>query len=137
MQHLIRPQSVLKNSKTFDRFIQPLKKALKHIAPIESGSNHSIEFTFEHEAMSLVYSNLHQFVSGRELVQALQEDDFARQNIAPPNGVSKSTFFEAIGYRGLEQFQQLFSLLAAQASAVIPRAHADLGKKESRFSLNP
>lgn len=128
MQHLIRPQAILKNSKTFDRFIKPLKEALKHIAPLESKSNHSIEFTFEHEALSLVYFNLHQFVSGNELVQELQEDAFARKIIAPPTGVSKSTFFETIGYRGLEQFQQIFSLLATQASALIPRAYADLGK---------
>ncbi len=85
MQYLAQLQTILKDSKTFARFIKPLKKALKHIAPIESGGNRSIEFTFEHKALRLVNSNLQQFASGRKLVQELQEDDFARKNIAPPN----------------------------------------------------
>ena len=53
-------------------------------------------FTFEHHFKALVYLHLHEYESGRELLQVLEQDDFARSHIAPPEGVSRSTFFEAM-----------------------------------------
>jgi hypothetical protein len=38
--------------------------------------------------------------TGRRKNKALKEDDFARKNIAPNDGISKSSFFEAITPRG-------------------------------------
>ena len=38
--------------------------------------------------------------TGRRKNKALKEDDFARKNIAPNDGISKSSFFEAINTRG-------------------------------------
>jgi hypothetical protein len=38
---------------------------------------------------------------GRRRNKALKEDDFARKNIAPNDGISKSSFFETIRYRTL------------------------------------
>ncbi|MBL7174251.1 MAG: hypothetical protein ISS66_00360 [Desulfobacteraceae bacterium] len=38
--------------------------------------------------------------TGRKKNKALKEDDFARKNIAPNDGISKSSFFEAISTRG-------------------------------------
>jgi len=128
MQHLIRPQAVLKNSTTFARFIQPLLNVLPQVTPLKSKGNHPIKLTFAHQVLSLVYFHLQNFTSGRHLLQALTEDTLAQTMIALPGGIKKSTFFETIGSRGLEQLQQVFSLLAAYASTVIPKANAELGK---------
>jgi len=38
--------------------------------------------------------------TGSRKNKALKEDDFARKNIAPNDGISKSSFFEAINTRG-------------------------------------
>ena len=38
--------------------------------------------------------------TGRRKNKALKEDDFARENIAPNDGISKGGFFEAINPRG-------------------------------------
>jgi hypothetical protein len=41
----------------------------------------------------LTYYHLQEFSSGTELIQALQEDDYARQFIAPAGRIKRSTFF--------------------------------------------
>ncbi len=133
----IRPQAVLKNSTTFARFIQPLFNVLPHITPLESKGNHPIKLSFAQQALSLVYFHLQNFTSGRHLLQALREDTLTQTMIGIPDDIPKSAFFEAVGSRGLEQFKEVFSLLASYASTVLPKANAELGKKESRFSLNP
>jgi hypothetical protein len=45
---------------------------------------------------------LEDFSSGRELLQSLEQDNFAKECVAPPKGIKKSAFFEAINSRGLE-----------------------------------
>ena len=57
----------------------------------------------------------------------LKEDDFARENIAPENGISRNSFSEAINNRGLEQLKYVFEKLSIEASNVLPGQHADLG----------
>jgi hypothetical protein len=84
-------------------------------------------FTFEHHLKALVYLHLQEYESGRELLQVLEQDEFARAHIAPPEGVSRSTFFEAMNTRALEQLSQMYHLLQAQAKTLLPPAHAHLG----------
>jgi transposase len=128
MQHHIRPQIVLKDSATFDRFLAPLRSALSQITPLESRCNRPLTFQFEDEIKALVYYHVHHFDSANHLLQTLSQDTFARSEVVPPEGIAPSTFYEAIGSRGLPQLQQVFSLLASYASAVIPKAHSELGK---------
>ena len=85
-------------------------------------------FTFEHHLKALVYLHLQEYESGRELLQVLEQDEFARTHIAPPQGVSRSTFFEAMNTRGLEQLSQMYHLLQAKAKALLPALHSDLGE---------
>jgi len=59
--------------------------------------------------------------SGRHLVQSLKEDDFARIHIAPEKGIAKSSFFEAMNARGLEQFLYVFDELQKQAGDLLPQ----------------
>lgn len=49
-------------------------------------------------------------------------------NIAPPGGIKKSAFFEAINNRGLEQLFYVFKQLQAEATRTIPKKNEDLGE---------
>ncbi len=84
-------------------------------------------FIFEHHLKALVYLHLQEYESGRELLQVLEQDDFARTHIAPPEGVSRSTFFEAMNTRALEQLSQMYHLLQNQAKKLLPALHPHLG----------
>jgi hypothetical protein len=83
---------------------------------------------FEHHLKALVYYHLEDHVSAQELIQELQENDFARQYIAPPDGIEKSSFSEAINSRGLEQFLYVFEQLYSQAYQTLPVEHTELGE---------
>ncbi|MCK4425793.1 MAG: hypothetical protein KAV69_03515 [Deltaproteobacteria bacterium] len=63
----------------------------------------------------LVSYHLQGYESGIELLQAMEEDDFAREHIAPKEGIKKSAFYEGTSERGLLQLQEVFQALYAQA----------------------
>jgi len=110
------------------RLVKPVKVALPLITPLESGSNRPLTFTFEHQLNSLIWFHLHEHASGRELLQVLDQDAFAREHIAPPDGVSRSAFFEAMNSRGVEQLLEMYHLLQHQAKGLLPNRHPDLGE---------
>jgi len=49
--------------------------------------NRPLQMNFEQQLRALVYFHLEEHTSGRHLIQALEEDDFARNHIAPPDGI--------------------------------------------------
>gem|GEM_PF-1255710 len=114
-------------SKSFDRFLKPLKAVFKQITPLISNGDRPLKMTFEDQLKILTYYHLEEHTSGRHLLQALEEDEFAQDNIAPEGGIKKSSFFEAINSRGLEQMMEVFELLKKQASDILPVEHSDLG----------
>jgi hypothetical protein len=83
--------------------------------------------TFEDQLKILTYYHLEEHTSGRHLLQALEKDEFAKTNVAPEGGIQKSSFFEAINSRGLEQMIEVFELLKQQAADVLPASYADFG----------
>jgi hypothetical protein len=83
--------------------------------------------TFADQINILVYFHLEEHHSGRHLLQALRESDFARRYIAPEDGIQKSSFFEDISSRGLEQMIELFEKLYVKAAKQLPKGHAELG----------
>lgn len=83
--------------------------------------------TFEEQLNALIFFHLEEHTSGRHLIQVLNEDEFARIEIAPPKGIQKSSFSEAVNSRGLEQLQFVFEKLQAEASKLVPREHEGLG----------
>jgi hypothetical protein len=89
--------------------------------------NKPLELSFEQQLKALVYFHLEEHTSGCHLLQSIDEDDFARDFIADSKGIRKSTFFEAINSRGLEQLQYIYEHLQTQASAFLPSAHTALG----------
>jgi hypothetical protein len=97
------------------------------IPPLESGGNRPLKMTFEDHLRALVYFHLQEHKSGQHLLQALEEDDFARESIAPKGGIKKSSFYEANNTRGLEQFIHVFRNLQKHASDVVPQQYKELG----------
>jgi len=109
------------------RLFKPALDALSSVTPLRSRSNKPMTFTFEHHLKALVYLHLQEYESGRELLQVLEQDEFARAHLAPPEGVSRSAFFEAMNTRALEQLSQMYHLLQAKAKKLLPALHGHLG----------
>jgi hypothetical protein len=114
-------------SETFDRFIAPLTKILTHTPELLSRGDRPLKMTFEDQLKALVYFHLQEHESARHLVLDMNENDFAKQNIAPEGGISRSSFSEAINHRGLDQLQYIFENLYKQASKSLPKEHKKLG----------
>ena len=86
-----------------------------------------MQMTFEHQLKALIFYHLEEHSSGSHLVQVLDKDDFAKREIAPPEGIQKSSFFDAINHRGLEQLLFVFEKLQADATKTLPKEYAHLG----------
>ena len=116
------------NSKTFDQFFKPVKELIPEIPEQKSGCNKPIKFNVEDQLKSLIYYHLECFDSGRHLLEELNNDNFAKAVIAPEDGVKKSTFFDALNERGLEQFSFIFTALKATAVSLPGSSYDDFGK---------
>ena len=106
---------------SFKQITKPLNHVLLDVPELSSRGNRPLQMTFEDQLNALIFFHLEDHTSARQLVQTLREDDFASNNIAPENGISRSSFSEAINERGLEQFMYVFQQLQKQASSVLPK----------------
>jgi len=114
---------------SFDQLTKPLIAILQNIPLLKSRGNKPLKMTFEDQLNALIFFHLEEHVSARHLVQNLQEDEFARNNIAPEDGgISRSSFSEAINERGLEQFMAVFTQLQKQANSLLPEKYPQLGE---------
>ena len=109
------------------KLVAPMKPVLLTAPPLLSRSNKPLAMNTEELINILTYYHLQEFSSGRELIQALQEDDYARQLIAPAGGIKHSTFFDTVNERGVEQLLHVFTELQKKASATLPTRYAELG----------
>ncbi len=121
------PGKVKQKQKTHVNLMAPVKSVLPEITPLFSGCNRPLKMSFEDQLNILVYFHLEEHRSGRHLLQVLKEEHFARQYIAPEGGIEKSSFFEDISSRGLQQMMEVFGKLYAAAAKHLPRGHAELG----------
>ena len=112
---------------SYIRFTNPLTNILPDAPVLESRGNRPLQMTFEDQLNGLIYFHLQEFKSGRHLMQVLEKDKFAREVIAPKDGIKKSSFFEAINSRGLKQLMYVFNELQTKASQVLPRKHTEYG----------
>jgi len=94
------------------RLLKPTKQALIKAPPLRSRSNKPLAMDTEDLLNILTYYHLQEFSSGRELVQALQEDDYAKYLVAPAGGIKRSTFFDTVNGRGVEQLLHVFTRTA-------------------------
>ena len=109
------------------QLLKPLKNILTKVPPLRSRSNKPLAMNTEELINILTYYHLQEFSSGSELIQALQEDDYARQFVAPAGGIKRSTFFDTVNDRGVEQLLTVFTELQKQATGLLPSQHSKLG----------
>jgi len=125
------PQTIspryFKQAPSLKQLWEPIQSILPLAPPLESGCNRELSMDFEHQLKALIFFHLQDHTSGLHLIQTLQEDEYAREVIAPPRGIKKSTFFEAINSRGLEQLMFVFKALREKAAGVIPKQYENLG----------
>jgi hypothetical protein len=126
MPHPFRPYSKHR-SYSFDKLYRPAENILPKTPVLTSRGDRPLKMTFEDQLKALIFFHLEEHSSGRHLLQVLKEDDFARSHIAPQNGIEKSSFFEAINSRGLDQLQFVYHSLCQEASAILPFRYAHLG----------
>ena len=110
------------------QLVKPLKPILPETPPLRSRSNKPLAMNTEELLNILTYYHLQEFSSGRELVQALQEDEYAKHLIAPAGGIKHSTFFDTVNDRGVEQLLYVFNELQKQAATSLPNQYAELGE---------
>jgi hypothetical protein len=127
MPRHIKPFYRRKAPFSLQRLYKPVNDELPSIPPHKKRGNKPMTFNFEHHLQALIYLHLQEYESGRELLQVLEQDEFAKAHIAPPEGVKKSTFFEAMNTRALEQLAQMYERLHAKTKKILPALHADLG----------
>ncbi len=127
MPYTIDPQKRKQEIPSFNELWAPIYKILINMAPLEARGYRPLQMNFEQQLKALILYHLEEHSSGRHLLQVLEEDDFARNEIAPPEGIKKSSFFEAINSRGLEQLLYVFQKLQADAARILPKEHSNLG----------
>lgn len=121
------PGQQKEKNETYLKLMLPVNDTLPDLTPLTSGCNRPLQMTFEDQINILVYFHLEEHQSGRHLLQVLNENDFARQYVAPEKGIQKSSFFEDISSRGLEQMLELFEKLYVKAARQLPKGHEELG----------
>jgi hypothetical protein len=114
--------------RTFKLLLDPLLKKFTFSNMLTSRGDRPLQLSFESELKALIFYHLQEFSSGRELIQALEQNNFAKECIAPPEGIKKSAFFEAINNRGLEQLLEIFEDLVQQAGSILPASVANFGQ---------
>jgi hypothetical protein len=129
MSLLVRYHRTRLNRRSVAQLFTPFKGSLEQVPVLESRGNRPLQMTFEDQLKILTYYHLEEHSSGRHLLQVLAQEDFAATHIAPPDGIQKSAFFEAINTRGLEQMVHVYEDLQKQVTQKIPVAKdiSDLG----------
>ncbi len=126
----MRPFKRLKQrhkSRVFKLLLTPVSEKFTLKKKLEARGDRPLQMSFEDQLKALIFYHLQEYSSGSELLQALEQNDFAKECVAPPKGIKKSAFFEAINNRGIEQLSEVFEHLVQQAGRVLPAEYAHLG----------
>jgi len=91
------------NAPSFNQLFMPIDRAKIGMPPLEARGHRPLKMTFDDQLKALIFFHLEDHTSAQHLLQVLEENDFARDVIAPEEGIKKSSFAEAINSRGLEQ----------------------------------
>ena len=92
MPYTIKPKTKKQRRRktpSFKKLTKPVNDLMPNLSPLNARGNKPLQMTFEDELNALIYYHLEEHSSGRHLLQALKEDDFARTAIAPPRRGSK------------------------------------------------
>ena len=112
---------------SFYQLYRPIQKAMIAMPPLEARGHRPLKMTFDDQLKSLIFFHLEEHTSAQHLLQVLEEDDFARNIIAPEEGIKKSSFAEAINTRGLEQLTHVYQNLQTEAVSILPKEYDKLG----------
>ena len=93
----------------------PAKKILLTTPPLRSKSNKPLAMTTDDVLNILVYYHL-------------KEDEYAKHLVAPAGGVKRSTFFDTVNERCVDQLLYVFSELQKKAADILPSRHIELGE---------
>lgn len=127
MPHTISRKSSREKAPSLDKIWKPIENIQDTIPSLVSRGHRPLKMTFEQQLKSLVCFHLEAHDSARHLLQFLEEDDFAREFIAPPDGIKRSSYCEAINTRGLEQLIYVYEKLHEQTTQTLPTEHPELG----------
>ena len=127
MPHSLHPWNKKLNKTAFNKLYQPTKNILPGAPELKARGDRPLQMEFEHQLKALILFHLEDHTSAQHLLQVLDEDEFANREIAPPEGIKKSSFSEAMNTRGFEQFFYVFEQLQKQATKTIPAQHSSLG----------
>jgi hypothetical protein len=109
-----------RKSRAFKLILAPIFERFKSENELESRGYRPLQMSFDDQLKALIFYHLQEYSSGSELLQALEQNDFAKECVAPSKGIKKSSFFEAINTRGLEQLTEVFTHLVKQAGKALP-----------------
>ncbi len=112
---------------SFYQLYRPIQKAMIAMPPLEARGHRPLKMTFDDQLKSLIFFHLEEHTSAQHLLQVLEEDDFARNIIAPEEGIKKSSFAEAINTRSLEQLTHVYQNLQTEAVSILPKEYDKLG----------
>ena len=127
MPRSLNPWNKKLKATAFYKLYQPVQNILPDMPKLIARGDRPLQMEFEHQLKALILFHLEEHTSAQHLLQVFEEDSFARTEIAPPEGIKKSSFSEAINTRGLEQFIHIFEQLQVQATKTIPAQHSCLG----------
>jgi Transposase DDE domain len=113
--------------RTFKTLLTPIDDRFRQQDILESKGDRPLQMTFNDQLQALIYFHLMEYGSAREMLQAFEQDNFAKECVAPPKGIKKSSFFEAINTRGLDQLVEVFDDLVKKSGALIPTQFSHLG----------
>jgi hypothetical protein len=101
---------------SFQELWQPVENFLEEIPLLQSRGHRKLKMAFESQLKSLLLFHLEEHDSARHLLQVLKQYDFARSFIAPPEGIGRSSYGEALNTRGPEQLLFVYEKLQARAT---------------------
>ena len=127
MPRTLTAQDTATPKPSFQELWQPVENFSENIPRLQSRGYRPLQMTFEQQLKSLILFHLEEYDSARHLLQVMKEDDFARAFVAPPEGIGRSSYGEALNTRGLEQLLFVYEKLQAQATATLPKVHPQLG----------
>lgn len=123
----IRRLKQRRKSRAFKILLAPILEKFKSDNILESRGYRPLQMTFDDQLKALIFFHLEEFPSASAMLQAFEQNDFAKGCVAPDKGIQKSAFFEAINNRGLEQLGEVFAHLVKEAADEIPAEFAHLG----------
>jgi hypothetical protein len=127
MPRSFKPNQKKLSASSFYKFYQPVVRIFPQVPVLSARGDRPLQMTFEDQLKALIFFHLEEHVSARHMLQVLEQDAFAAQHIAPENGISRSSFSEAVNSRGLEQLKFIFEALSRNASGILPKPFRKFG----------